>query len=232
MKKRSHNSRSNGIDPRALDQAAALLVRAIAKAIKQLPEDRRATPEDRRATPKAANRLARRGIALMTPPSASAPAAAAPATREQIVKIAARLLTLDRACSCLTLPLGIAAAWLPLSDLAAFADRAEEHIRGLVDLFDQAIAAHPHALQERGTASTGFTTTGDLDDAKKHIARLARIANGSIGLDIGPLYLPPECRPEGFVENWPPLRDPHEAGPDPEDAGGGSDSDDDDSDER
>lgn len=195
MKKRRQNSRpENAGDPHALDQAAALLVRAIAKAIKELPEDRRATPA----------------------------ATAGPATREQAVKIAARLLTLERVCSCLTLPLGIAAAWLPLSDLAAFADRAEEHIRGLVDLFDQAIAAHPHALQERGAASTGFITTGELDAAKQQIARLARIANGSIGLDIGPLYLPPECRPEGFVENWPPLRDPHEdeaadAGPDPDD---------------
>jgi len=197
MKRRNHNAdlkkRLRQAEP-ALEEAAALLVRAIAA---QLKRPQSPTPEKPRRDRFASDK--------------SVPPTSAPATREETVKIGARLFTLGLACSDLSLPLQVAAAWLPLSEIATFADRAEEHIRALINLFDETLAAHPSALQERGAASTGFITRGDLNGAKKQIARLARIANGSIGLDIGPLYLPPECRPEGFVENWPPLRDPHEA---------------------
>ncbi len=73
-------------------------------------------------------------------------------------------------------------------------------MRGLVGLFDEYLAACPDAMKERGLRSTGDITRCDLGAARKEIGRLSRIADGSIGLDIRPCYLPPEFRPEGFVE--------------------------------
>ena len=227
MKKRRHNPRASkaGIDPRAIEQAAELLVRAIAQAMQAQRQPRQALPKKqksqrtdwsgvsaRRAARRSlilaehavagigerAKQQSRRGVASIAPTPTPAPA-----TREEAVKIAARLITLSRACSDLTLPLEIAAAWLPLADLAAFADRAEEHVRGLLALLDAYLAAHPGALKERGLKSSGFITSGELDAARKELARLSRIADGSIGLNIGPNYLPPECRPSGYVEKPP-----------------------------
>jgi hypothetical protein len=148
----------------------------------------------------------------------------APATREEAVKIAARLFTLGHICSDVSLPLKIAAAWLHLADVAAFADRVEKCARALVGLFDEYMGAHADAM-ERALRDTRLITEADIQSARKQIGRLARIADGSIGLDIGPRYLPAEFRPEGFVEE--PYRGPaefiDERGDDGEDDKGGED---------
>ena len=48
-----------------------------------------------------------------------------PVTRDEVIQLAARLYTLGRACSFVSLPLEITAAWMQPADLAAFANRAE-----------------------------------------------------------------------------------------------------------
>jgi hypothetical protein len=192
LKKRNHNSPppNAGVDPRALQRAAALLVRAISA---ELAAGRLPAPQPEKKIRAGRARNLRGAERVIQPTSA-------PATREEAVKIAARLYTLGCACSELSLPLNIAASWLPLADVAAFADRAEECVRGLLGLFDEYLAVCPEAMKERGLRSTGDITRFDLEGARKQIGRLSRIADGSIGLDIGPHYLPPECRPAGFVE--------------------------------
>lgn len=211
MKKRKHNSPppNVGIDNRALQKAAALLVRAISAelAAGRLPAPQR---EKRRAGDARNQRGAER-VVQTTP---------VPATREEVLRIAARLYVLGGACSWLSLPLKVTTAWMPLADVAAFADQAEEHVRGLLGLFDEYLAAHPDAM-ERGLPSTRQITGFELQDARKEIGRLAKIAGGEADLDISPEYLPPEFRPEGFGER--PYGDeadePHERGDEGEDDG-------------
>jgi len=117
-----------------------------------------------------------------------------PVTREEAIKIAARLFVVGGACSCLALPLKLAAAWLPVADVAVFADRAEEHVRALLALYDEYLASNPGALGRCSGDRTDETIEFELADARKEIGRLARIADGSAVLDIGPNYLPPEFR--------------------------------------
>jgi hypothetical protein len=128
-------------------------------------------------------------------------------TREEVVKVAARLFVLGGACSCLSLPLKLAASWLPPGDAAAFADRAEEHVRALLGLYDEYLAAAPGALERCGGDRTDQVIELEIADVRKEISRLAKIADGSADLDIGPNYLPPEFRtPNGRPDldgYWP-----------------------------
>ena len=192
MKKRRHNSQAlnAGVDPRALKKAAALLVEAIGAAI-----------AERYPSGHAPVLAANPASITFTAGSVPAPART---TREEVEKIAARLIVLGRGLACLDLPLTVAGAWLPLSDAAAFADRAEEHVRGLLNLFDEYLATHPDALATRGLPrNTVLTTELELEGARKHIAKLDRVAAGTIELEIGPHYLPPEFRPEGLPRSSP-----------------------------
>lgn len=148
---------------------------------------------------------------------------AAPATREAALRIAARLFTVGQACSDLSLPLAVSAGWLPLAGLGFFADRAEEYVRALVELYRKSLAANPGALKR--CAGDRRDITMDIAAAEKKLGRLAKIADGSALLDIGRSYIPPEFRlstDRGFMESL--LDDPDfDSGDDADDPGSGSD---------
>jgi len=113
LKKRNHNSppANAGVEQRALEKAAALLVRAIAAQLKQYPAPPAPAPE------RCGDARNRKAIERVIPPTS------APAAREEAVRIAARLYTLGGVCSDLALPLKISASWLPLAEVGAFSDR-------------------------------------------------------------------------------------------------------------
>ncbi len=139
-------------------------------------------------------------------------------TQQEAKAIVGRLFCLGRSVQWFSLPIEIAARWVPVADLLSFTDEVEKHVRALAAFVEEYLGNHP-GLLDRCDQDTRVIVESDLGDVRKQLALIPKIAQGRVVLDIDDSYLPqgippidPILVPEGPVVD-PAASDKPESGP-------------------
>jgi hypothetical protein len=136
-------------------------------------------------------RVISRSVHLEQEGRAQSRTAAAPMTREEAARIVARLRRLGRALCDLSLPIQIAARFVPVADLGDFTDTVELHAHGLVNLFENLLTGNP-GLLELCDEDTRRTFEIEYGTVREQMERLSKISRGEVEIDVENKLLPPE----------------------------------------
>lgn len=123
-------------------------------------------------------------------------------TRENVKmsQTVARLIVLGSAFDSFNLPAQIAARWVSPCDLAAFEAELEECVRGLADLYQKYLDRNPGVLDRCQHDDRLMIWDIGIEDTRKLLAKLDRIAEGKVELNVGACYLPVDLQPDLSAE--------------------------------